>query len=65
MSAVESIFSHAPTPPPTTVGDTAQVIDTVGVEVLEDSSQPNSVDLKVPANGNDVIPFASTLRRVG
>jgi|GEM_PF-4161563 len=65
MSAVEPIFPCVPTQPTAPVVPTTQVIETVGVEVLE--STPDAVldDLKKTAHANDVIPFASTLRRVG
>jgi hypothetical protein len=41
------------------------VIETVGVEVLEETlGNVDDVPTR-PASGNAVIPFASTLRRVG
>ena len=65
MSAVETIFQRVPTPQPEPAVEATQIIETVGVEVLEDSSGPVRENPKAPANSNDVIPFASTLPRVG
>lgn len=65
MSAVEPIFPCVPTPPATTVVEAPQVIETVGVEVLENAPEAVLDDLKKTAHANDVIPFASTLQRVG
>jgi hypothetical protein len=65
MSAVETIFPCPPAPAPAPEIEATQVIETVGVEVLDDSLGNVEDGPKTPANGNDVIPFASTLRRVG
>jgi hypothetical protein len=65
MSAVETIFPSVPAPSPEHVVEATQIIETVGVEVLEESLGNVEDGLKTPANANDVIPFASTLRRVG
>jgi hypothetical protein len=65
MSAVETIFPGLPAPPPEPIVEATQIIETVGVEVLEESLGNVEDGPKTPANGNDVIPFASTLRRVG
>jgi hypothetical protein len=58
MSTAASIFVFVPVPLP----DATKVIETVGVEVVDHS--PHSVSNDSPANGNGLIPFASTLRRV-
>jgi hypothetical protein len=68
MSAIEPIFPRMPVPPEapeTPVVETTQVIETVGVEVLENTPDAIPDDLKKTAHANDVIPFASTLPRVG
>ena len=65
MSAAETIFPREPALPTKPVADVIQTIETVGVEVLDDSPAQPADPLKTPANRNDVIPFASTLRRVG
>jgi hypothetical protein len=87
MSVLEPIFPCVPAPPDapvvetpvaeTPVAEATQVIETVGVEVLEKTpdavlvevleNTPDAVldDLKKTAHANDVIPFASTLPRVG
>lgn len=62
MSAAESTFPNVSSVVPTPLAKT--IIDTVGVEVLDGAPHAISSDPKVPANGNHVIPFASTLRRV-
>ena len=65
MSAVKTIFPCSPAPAPAPLVEATQVIETVGVEVLEETlGNVDDVPTR-PANGNDVIPFASTLRRVG
>lgn len=65
MIAGEAIFPKVPTSLPVLVDGGIQVIETLGVEVLLDSPAGTASDSKLPANHNDVIPFASTLRRVG
>jgi hypothetical protein len=75
MSAVEPIFPCVPAPfeapvvetpvAETPVAEATQVIETVGVEVLENTPDAALDDLKKTAHANDVIPFASTLKRVG
>jgi hypothetical protein len=65
MSVVEPIFPCVPAPPETPVVEATQVIETVGVEVLENTPDTILEDLKKTAHANDVIPFASTLPRVG
>jgi hypothetical protein len=65
MSAVEPIFPCVPTPPEPPVVEATQVIETVGVEVLESTPAAVLNQLKKTAHANDVIPFASTLPRVG
>lgn len=64
MIAAEAIFPKVPTSVPVVADGAIQVIETEGVEVLLDSPVPPTSS-KLPANHNDVIPFASTLRRVG
>lgn len=64
MSAAESIFPNLSAEETPQV-DVKRVIETVGVEVLEESPSAEAEGSKVPANHNDVIPFAETLRRVG
>jgi hypothetical protein len=65
MSAVRTISPCSPAPAPVPVVEATQVIETVGVEVLEQALGNVDDVPKGPANGNDVIPFTSTLRRVG
>ena len=65
MSAVEPIFPCVPAPSEMPVVEATQVIETVGVEVLENTPDTILEDLKETAHANDVIPFASTLPRVG
>ena len=65
MSAVEPIFPCVPTPPEPPEVEATRVIETVGVEVLENTPDAVLNHLKKTAHANDVIPFASTLRRVG
>ena len=65
MSAVEKIFPCPPAPPLAPAVGGTQTIETIGVEVLEESLGTVEDGPKTPANGNDVIPFASTLRRIG
>jgi hypothetical protein len=68
MSAVEPIFPCVPVQPEapeTPRAEATQVIETVGVEVLENTPDAIPNDLKKTAHANDVIPFASTLPRVG
>jgi len=63
MTAFAALFPRGPSP--STKKDTQKaIIETVGVEVLEVPVTEEGVH-RAPANGNDVIPFASTLRRVG
>lgn len=64
MSAAESIFPDVAADVAPLV-DVKRVIETVGVEVLEESPRPAAEGSEVPANHDDVIPFAGTLRRVG
>lgn len=63
MTTAASIFVCAPLP----VADATKLIETVGVEVVDQSphSASNSNDSQAPANSNGLIPFASTLRRLG
>ena len=63
MSAVETIFPEADKTPPAV--EPLQVIETVGVEIVEDWQTTHAHAQKTPANANHLIPFASTLRRVG
>jgi hypothetical protein len=65
MSPTPTIFPPPPAPPATPAVEVTQIVETVGVEVLEESLDNAEDGPKAPANGNDVIPFASTLRRVG
>ncbi len=65
MTAAEPIFPSVFAPFPALVVNAPKVIETVGVEVLDDSPASAANDSKTPANHADVIPFASTLRRVG
>ena len=65
MSAVEKIFPCPPAPPLAPAVEATQIIETVGIEVLDVSLGTLDDGPKTPANGNHVIPFASTLRRVG
>lgn len=64
MSAAASIFPDLSAQVAPLV-DVKGVIETVGVEVLEEAPSPESEASRVVANHNDVIPFAETLRRVG
>ena len=64
MIAVRTIFPSPPAPTPAPEIEATEVIETVGVEVLEVPSGNVEDGPQKPANGNDVIPFASTLRRV-
>lgn len=66
MTAVDAIFPFGPALSPTREGQKS-IIETVGVEVVEvlEGQAPADVASRAPANGNGVIPFASTLRRIG
>ena len=64
MTAPASIFPNVIATLPARLHHATNVIETVGVEVLNESFAFVSDDSKAPAH-NDVIPFASTLRRVG
>jgi hypothetical protein len=65
MSPTPTIFPSPPAPAPAPAVEATQIVETLGIEVLEESLDDVEDAPKAPANGNDVIPFASTLRRVG
>jgi hypothetical protein len=65
MSAVEPIFPRVPTPSATPVVEATQVIETIGVEVLENTPYTVLDDQNKTVHANDVIPYASTLQHVG
>ena len=65
MSAAESSFPDLSAEVAARLVDVKRVIETVGVELIEASPAPEADRSNIPANHNDVIPFAATLRRVG
>ena len=64
MSAAESMFPARAAEELPPLVDVKRVIETVGVEVVESSPTPAAEVSKVPANHNDVVPFAATLTRI-
>jgi hypothetical protein len=65
MSATNVRFPHQSPPLETVVVEVIEVIETEGVEILQGTSPAIGGPWKSPANGNALIPYASTLRRVG